>query len=94
MVTPPHNELVVRLPGVRHSPISLIGKGAAKSRWMVWSGQPFLVDEPRFKPTHGLINQSLHSRMGVGTTNGDRFGLGWYRGPGCRALRVSQPGAM
>jgi predicted glutamine amidotransferase len=34
---------------------------------------------------HGLIDQSLHSRMGVETTNGDGFGLGWYgagEGPG------------
>jgi predicted glutamine amidotransferase len=35
--------------------------------------------------THGLIDQSLHSRMGAETTNGDGFGLGWYgagEGPG------------
>ena len=47
-------------------------------RWMAWSGQPLLVEELLFKPTHGLIEQSLHSRMGVETTNGDGFGLGWY----------------
>jgi predicted glutamine amidotransferase len=27
---------------------------------------------------HSLIDQSLHARMGVGTTNGDGFGIGWY----------------
>jgi predicted glutamine amidotransferase len=47
-------------------------------RWMAWSGQPVLIDELLFKPQHGLIDQSLHSRMGVETTNGDGFGLGWY----------------
>jgi len=54
-------------------------------RWMGWSGQPVLVEELLFKPKHGLVDQSLHSRMGVETTNGDGFGLGWYGqggGPG------------
>ena len=54
-------------------------------RWMGWSGQPVIVDELLFKPQHGLVDQSLHSRMGVETTNGDGFGLGWYgqgEGPG------------
>jgi predicted glutamine amidotransferase len=47
-------------------------------RWMAWSGQPVIVDEVLFQPQHSLIDQSLHSRMGVETTNGDGFGLGWY----------------
>jgi predicted glutamine amidotransferase len=54
-------------------------------RWMAWSGQPVIVEELLFQPVHGLIDQSLHSRMGVETTNGDGFGLGWYgagEGPG------------
>ena len=54
-------------------------------RWMAWSGQPLLVEELLFKPAHGLIDQSLHSRMGVERTNGDGFGIGWYGsgdGPG------------
>jgi predicted glutamine amidotransferase len=54
-------------------------------RWMAWSGQPVIVDELLFQPVHGLIDQSLHSRLGVETTNGDGFGLGWYgsgEGPG------------
>jgi glutamine amidotransferase len=45
---------------------------------MAWSGQPLLIEELLFKPAHGLVDQSLHSRMGVETTNGDGFGLGWY----------------
>ena len=54
-------------------------------RWMAWSGQPMLMEELLFKTQHGLVDQSLHSRLGVETTNGDGFGLGWYgagEGPG------------
>jgi predicted glutamine amidotransferase len=54
-------------------------------RWMAWSGQPLIIEELLFKPKHGLVDQSLHSKMGVETTNGDGFGLGWYgagEGPG------------
>ena len=55
-------------------------------RWMAWSGQPVLMDELLYKTKHSLVDQSLHSRMGVETTNGDGFGLGWYgsagEGPG------------
>jgi predicted glutamine amidotransferase len=47
-------------------------------RWMAWSGQSVPLEELLFKPKHGLIAQSLHSRLGVETTNGDGFGLGWY----------------
>ncbi len=47
-------------------------------RWMAWSGQAVLMEELLFKTQHGLIDQSLHSRMGAETTNGDGFGVGWY----------------
>jgi predicted glutamine amidotransferase len=47
-------------------------------RWMAWHGQPVIVEELLFKSQHGLIDQSLHARMGAETTNGDGFGLGWY----------------
>src|SRR5262245_19424793 len=47
-------------------------------RWMAWYGQPVLLEELLFKTQHGLIDQSLHSRMGATTTNGDGFGIGWY----------------
>ena len=47
-------------------------------RWMAWHGEPVLLDELLFKTQHGLIDQSLHSRMGAETTNGDGFGVGWY----------------
>ncbi|TRW45513.1 class II glutamine amidotransferase [Georgenia yuyongxinii] len=45
---------------------------------MVYSGDPILAEELLFKPEHSLIDQSLHSRMGATTTNGDGFGIGWY----------------
>ena len=41
-------------------------------------GTPVLIDELLYKPSHSLIDQSLHSRLGVETTNGDGFGVGWY----------------
>ena len=47
-------------------------------RWNAFFGQPVLIDELLFRTQHSLIDQSLHSRMGVETTNGDGFGLGWY----------------
>jgi glutamine amidotransferase len=31
-----------------------------------------------YTPVHSLIDQSLHSRLGAETTNGDGFGIGWY----------------
>jgi predicted glutamine amidotransferase len=54
-------------------------------RWMAWLGEPLLIEELLFKTQHGLVDQSLHSRLGAETTNGDGFGLGWYgtgEGPG------------
>src|SRR5215211_4958036 len=47
-------------------------------RWMAYSGEPILVEDLLFKPEHSLIDQSLHARLGVETTNGDGFGIGWY----------------
>ena len=48
-------------------------------RWNAYYGQPVLIHELLFKTQHSLIDQSLHSTMGVETTNGDGFGVGWYR---------------
>jgi predicted glutamine amidotransferase len=47
-------------------------------RWLAYSGTPVLLEELLYKPEHSLIDQSLHSRLGVETTNGDGFGVGWY----------------
>jgi glutamine amidotransferase len=52
---------------------------------MAWHGQPVILEELLFKTQHGLVDQSLHSRMGAEPTNGDGFGVGWYgvgQGPG------------
>jgi glutamine amidotransferase len=45
---------------------------------MAWLGQPLLIEELLFKTQHGIVDQSLHARMGAEPTNGDGFGLGWY----------------
>ena len=45
---------------------------------MAYSGDPILAEELLFRPVHSIIDQSLHSRMGATTTNGDGFGIGWY----------------
>src|SRR5689334_22890510 len=47
-------------------------------RWMAYSGSPILLEELLYKPKHSLIDQSLHAKLGVETTNGDGFGIGWY----------------
>jgi len=47
-------------------------------RWLAYSGTPLLLDTILYRPAHSLIDQSLHSRLGVETTNGDGFGVGWY----------------
>jgi glutamine amidotransferase len=38
------------------------------------------MEELLYKTKHGLVDLSLHSKMGAETTNGDGFGLGWYGG--------------
>ncbi|MEU6539670.1 class II glutamine amidotransferase [Streptomyces sp. NPDC047000] len=47
-------------------------------RWLAYTGTPVLLDTILYRPAHSLIDQSLHARMGVETTNGDGFGVGWY----------------
>jgi predicted glutamine amidotransferase len=47
-------------------------------RWLAYSGSPLALDTFLLEPEHSLIDQSLHARMGVETTNGDGFGVGWY----------------
>jgi predicted glutamine amidotransferase len=47
-------------------------------RWLAYSGSPILLQEALYAPAHSLIEQSLHSRLGAETTNGDGFGIGWY----------------
>ncbi len=47
-------------------------------RWLAYSGSPVLLEELLLKPAHSLVDQSLNSRLGATTTNGDGFGIGWY----------------
>ena len=47
-------------------------------RWLAYSGTPVLLEDLIYRPAHSLIDQSLHSRLGAETTNGDGFGVGWY----------------
>jgi predicted glutamine amidotransferase len=47
-------------------------------RWLAYEGSPILLEELLYKPAHSLIDQSMHARLGMGTTNGDGFGVGWY----------------
>ncbi|MFK0121349.1 class II glutamine amidotransferase [Streptomyces sp. NPDC090994] len=47
-------------------------------RWLAYSGTPVLLENILYRPRHSLIDQSLHAKMGVETTNGDGFGVGWY----------------
>ncbi len=47
-------------------------------RWMAWVGQPLLLKDVLFESDHGIVDQSLHARMGAEPTNGDGFGIGWY----------------
>src|SRR5215213_6182324 len=55
-------------------------------RWMAWHGQPVLIEELLFNSQHGIVDQSLHSRMGAEPTNGDGFGMGWYDSAGRPAV--------
>jgi glutamine amidotransferase len=45
---------------------------------MAWLGQPLRIEEALLQSQHGIVDQSLHARMGAEPTNGDGFGLGWY----------------
>ena len=59
---------------------------------MAYSGDPVLVEDLLFRPVHSLIDQSLHSRMGATTTNGDGFGIGWYgEGPKPAVFKCIEP---
>jgi predicted glutamine amidotransferase len=51
-------------------------------RWLAYYGKPVRMDKVLFGGQHSLIDQSLHSRLGAETTNGDGFGIGWYSASG------------
>ncbi len=61
-------------------------------RWLAYSGSSIRLEEVLITPKHSLIDQSLHSRLGATTTNGDGFGVGWYGdGETPRLYRSTQP---
>ncbi|MEU4675063.1 class II glutamine amidotransferase [Amycolatopsis sp. NPDC023774] len=47
-------------------------------RWLAYSGSPVYLEDLLYKPQNSLVMQSKHARLGVETTNGDGFGVGWY----------------
>lgn len=49
-------------------------------RWLAYSGSPVLLTDVLYTPLHSFIDQSLHSKLGAETTNGDGCGVGWYDG--------------
>jgi glutamine amidotransferase len=55
-----------------------LAKESKVCRWLAYSGSPVRLEELLLKPKHSLIDQSLHSKLGAETTNGDGFGVGWY----------------
>ena len=61
-------------------------------RWLAYSGAPVLLSHVLYTPVHSLIDQSLHSKLGAETTNGDGFGIGWYDGsPTPGVFRSTEP---
>lgn len=49
-------------------------------RWLAYSGSPVPLSEVLYTPIQSFIDQSLRSKLGAETTNGDGFGIGWYDG--------------
>jgi hypothetical protein len=47
-------------------------------RWNAWFGRSLVIDERPYRTPRSLIDQALRARLGVETTNGDGFGIGWY----------------
>ena len=61
-------------------------------RWLANSGSPIRLEELLVRRDRSLIDQSLHSRLGATTTNGDGFGVGWYEeGEPPRVYRSTHP---
>ncbi|MGN6330633.1 MAG: class II glutamine amidotransferase [Motilibacteraceae bacterium] len=60
-------------------------------RWLAYSGSSIPLEELLYKPANSLVVQSLHSRLGAETTNGDGFGVGWYAAPVMQAPDMPAP---
>ncbi len=48
-------------------------------RWLTYKGPPIYLEELLYAPKHSLIDQSLNALEAKTGTNGDGFGIGWYR---------------
>lgn len=48
-------------------------------RWLAYVGPAIFLEQLIFEPRNSLISQSLNALQGVTPTNGDGFGIGWYR---------------
>jgi len=52
--------------------------GIFMCRWLAYNGSRVRLSDVLYTPVNSLIDQSLHSKYGAETTNGDGFGVGWY----------------
>jgi predicted glutamine amidotransferase len=68
----------MRLPSAVVDYLGLTREGEDMCRWLAYYGSPIRIETVLYKPQHSLIDQSLHSKLGAETTNGDGFGIGWY----------------
>ncbi|MHA1566929.1 MAG: class II glutamine amidotransferase, partial [Alphaproteobacteria bacterium] len=48
-------------------------------RWLTYKGPPIYLADLLYTPKHSLIDQSLNALEAKTGTNGDGFGIGWYR---------------
>jgi hypothetical protein len=69
------------MPGEQHGRIRLPDKGAAYVPLARILRLPDPGERRAFPGTNSLVDQSLHSRLGAESTNGDGFGAGWYGAP-------------
>jgi predicted glutamine amidotransferase len=73
-------------------PTTPLERSRAVCRWLAYSGSPIRLEELLLQRDRSLIDQSLHSRLGATTTNGDGFGVGWYEeGEPPRIYRSTHP---
>jgi predicted glutamine amidotransferase len=48
-------------------------------RWIAYRGETTALEQYVTEPVHSLITQSLRALESTASTNGDGFGLGWYK---------------
>jgi glutamine amidotransferase len=48
-------------------------------RFIAYLGKDILLSDILIKPVNSIIKQSVHARESTNPTNGDGFGLGWYK---------------